>query len=163
MAFCVDYTRRLNQATISNKFLILVIEELIDELHRSVLYSKLDLRSGYYQIRMEDFDVEKTAFRTHKGHYDFLVMLFGLTNAPTTFQSLMNQVFRPFLCRCVLVFFDDILVYSPDEDTHAKHLAMVLNVLCDDQLFANGKKCLHSISHQLLGSLGVETNGRSRR
>ncbi|KAA3487453.1 Retrotransposon protein [Gossypium australe] len=139
MRLCIDY-RQLNKVTTKNKYLLLRINDFFDQLKGAIVFSKIDLRSGYYQLRVKDSDVPKTAFQTRYGHYEFLVMPFDLTNALAVFMDLMNHIFRPYLDKFVVVFIGDILIYSWDENEHAKHLRTVLKILRDKQLYAKFSK-----------------------
>ena len=139
LRLCIDY-RQLNKLTVKNKYPLPRIDDLFDQLKGASIFSKIDLRSGYIQLRIKDADVHKTAFRTRYGHYEFLVMPFGLTNAPASFMDLMNRVFRPYVDQFVVVFIDDILVYSKDRESHDTHLQVVLETLRKEQLYAKLSK-----------------------
>lgn len=138
--FCVDY-RRLNQVTIKNKFPLPIIDELLDELAGAAFFSKIDLHSGYHQIRMREGDEEKTAFKNHHGHFQFRVMPFGVTNGPPTFQCVMNSVFSRPNRKYVVMFLDDILVFSPSLPEHEEHLRTVFSIPRQNQLYAKQSKC----------------------
>lgn len=137
---CANY-RGLNKQTIKDKYHIPLLEDLQDELSGAKYFSKLDLRAGFHQLRMSEADVYKTAFKTHNGHYEYLVMPFGLTNAPCTFQSLMNHVFQDICRKFVLVFFNDILVYSHSWEDRLTHMAEVFSILREQQLYLKLSKC----------------------
>ncbi|KAI3762549.1 hypothetical protein L1987_52980 [Smallanthus sonchifolius] len=137
---CIDY-RELNKLTIKNRYPLPRIDDLFDQLQGSSFYSKIDLRSGYHQLRIQEEDVPKTAFRTRYGHYEFLVMPFGLTNAPAVFMDLMNRVCKPYLDKFVIVFIDDILIYSRTKEDHEHHLKLILELLSNENLYAKFSKC----------------------
>ena len=140
MRLCIDYWQ-LNKITIKNRYPLPRINDLFDQLQRVNVFSKIDLRSGYHQLKIKESDVPKMAFKTRYGHYEFLRMPFGLTNAPTAFMDLMNKVFHPYLDQFVTVFIDDILVYSKNAKEHAFHLWIILQTLRDKQLYAKFSKC----------------------
>ncbi|GJX74797.1 putative reverse transcriptase domain-containing protein [Tanacetum coccineum] len=155
---CIDY-RELNKLTIKNHYPLPRIDDLFDQLQGSSVYSKINLRSGYHQLRVRDKDIPKTASRTRYGHYEFQVMPFGLTNAPAVFMDLMNRVCKPYLDIFVIVFIDDILIYSRNKEEHTNHLRIILELLKNEKLYAKFSKCnfwIHIV--QFLGHL-IDSQG----
>lgn len=152
LRLCMDY-RQLNKLTIKNRYPLPRIDDLFDQIRGAAVFSKIDLRSGYHQVRIKDEDIYKTAFRTRYGHYEFVVMPFGLTNAPAAFMCLMNNVLSKYLDQFVVVFIDDILIYSKSEEEHQEHLRIILQVLREHQLYAKLSKCdfykdkIHYLGH----------------
>ncbi|GJX19975.1 putative reverse transcriptase domain-containing protein [Tanacetum coccineum] len=155
---CINY-RELNKLTVKNQYPLLRIDDLFDQLQGSSVYSKIDLRSGYRQLRVRDEDIPKMAFRTRYGHYEFQVMPFGLTNVPAVFMDLMNRVCRPYLDKFVIVFIDDILIYSKTKEEHDAHLRLILELLKKEELYAKFSKCDFWLSKiQFLGHV-IDSEG----
>lgn len=160
----MDY-RKLNDITIKNRFPMSIIEEILDELSSAKFFTKLDMRAGYHQVRMLPEDEHKMTFKTHQGHYQFKVMPFWLTNALATFQCLMNHILQPFLRQFVLVFLDDILIYSATVEDHIEHLTKVMDQLRKHQFFLKQSKCsfgqssLEYLGH-IISNQGVSTDPR---
>jgi hypothetical protein len=152
LRLCIDF-RQLNKVTIKKKYPLPRINDLFDQLKETKIFSKIYLRYGYHQVRINDEDISKTAFRTRYGHYEFMVVRFGLSNAPAVFMCLMNGVFRDYLDKSIIVSLHDILVYSKSEEEHEKHLRMVLQVLREHRLYAKLSKCsfyqrqIHYLGH----------------
>nr|GEU59457.1 retrotransposon protein, putative, Ty3-gypsy subclass [Tanacetum cinerariifolium] len=136
---CINY-RELNKLIVKNRYTLLRIDDLFDQLQGSSVYSKIDLRSGYHQLRIREEDIPITAFRTRYGHFEFQVMLFGLTNTPTVFMDLTNRVCKPYVDKFVIVFIDDILIYSKNKEDHEKHLKIILELLKNWKLYAKFSK-----------------------
>ncbi|GJX96929.1 putative reverse transcriptase domain-containing protein [Tanacetum coccineum] len=154
---CIDY-HELNKLIVKNRYPLPSIDDLFDQLQGSRVYSKIDLRSGYHQLRVREEDISKTAFRTRYGHYEFQVMPFGLTNAPSVFKDLMNRVCKPYLDRFVIVFIDDILVYSKSRKEHKGHLKLILNVLKKEELYASIRWSFWLSKVQFLGHV-IDSEG----
>ncbi|GKC05559.1 putative reverse transcriptase domain-containing protein [Tanacetum coccineum] len=155
---CIDY-RELNKLTIKNRYPLPRIDDLFDQLQGLSVYLKIDLRSGYHQLRVREEDILKTAFKTRYGHYEFQVMPFGLTNAPAVFMDLMNRVCKPYMDKSVIVFIDDILIYSKSKEEHEEQLKLILELLKNEQLYAKFSKCEFWISKvQFLGHV-IDSQG----
>nr|GFB13863.1 putative reverse transcriptase domain-containing protein [Tanacetum cinerariifolium] len=137
---CID-DRELNKLTVKNRYPLPRIDDLFDQLQGSSVYSKINLRSGYHQLRVQEENISKAAFRTRYEHYEFQVMLFSLTNAPAVFMDLMNRVCKPYLDKFVIVFIDDILIYLKSKQEHEEHLKLILELLKKEQLYARFSKC----------------------
>lgn len=153
LRFCVDY-RALNKLTVKNRYPLPRIDELLDRLQGAAYFSKIDLQSGYWQIRIAEEDVHKTAFRTRYGHFEWKVLPFGLTNAPATFQGLMNDIMRPYLDQFVIVYLDDICIYSKSPEEHVEHVDKVLSVLRKHKLYAGLDKCTFGVQEmEFLGHI----------
>ncbi|GJY18834.1 putative reverse transcriptase domain-containing protein [Tanacetum coccineum] len=137
---CIDY-RELNKITVKNHYPLPRIDDLFDQLQGSSVYSKIELRSGYQQLRVYEEDIPKTTFKTRYGHYEFQVMPFGMTNTLAVFMNLINRVCKPYLDKFVIVFIDDILIYSKDKQEHKEHLKLILELLKKEELYAKFSKC----------------------
>ncbi|GJX03224.1 putative reverse transcriptase domain-containing protein, partial [Tanacetum coccineum] len=155
---CIDY-RKLNKLTVKNRYPLSRIDDLFDQLQRSRVYSKIELRSGYHQLRVWEANIPKTAFKIRYGHYEFQVMPFGLTNAPAVFMDLMNRVCKPYLDKFMIVFIDDILIYSKSKEEHAKHLKLILELLKKEKLYAKFSKCEFWLSKVQFLSHVIDSEG----
>jgi hypothetical protein len=161
LRLCIEY-RQLNKKTIKDKYPLPRIDDLLDQLRGASIFSKIELRFGYHQVRIKDEDIHKIAFGTRYGHYEFVVVPFGLTNAPATFMCLMNNVLNKFLDIFVLVFIDDILIYSKNREEHQEHLKLVLQVLREHQLYSKFSKCdffqkkVHYLGHVIFEGVVVD-------
>ncbi|KAI3824123.1 hypothetical protein L1987_05572 [Smallanthus sonchifolius] len=158
MRMCIDY-RELNKVTIKNIYPLPRIDDLFDQLQGACCFSKTDLRSGYHQLKVQEEDISKTAFRTRYRHYEFTIMPFGLTNAPAAFMDMMNRICKPYLDRFVIMFIDDILIYCKSEGDHAEHLRILLGILRHEKLYAKFSKCESRLSEvQFIGHV-INSNG----